>query len=88
MKLQAYSVYDVIASVYSHPFYSVNDAVATRDFTAVVLDPSTRIHANPADYRLCRVGEFDDQTGSFSPVEQVVVLVSGDAVINFRTAKE
>lgn len=85
MKMFVYSVYDAVASVYSHPFYSVNAGVATRDFTTAVLDPSTKIYANPADFRLCCLGEFDDSTGALIPYDQVSVIVSGDSVINFRS---
>lgn len=85
MKLQAYSVYDVVASVYSHPFYTVNDAVAVRDFTSAALDPQSKLYANPADFRLCKIGEFDDSVGMLLPLDQPQVLVSADAVINFRS---
>lgn len=63
MKLNAYSLYDVKALIYSPPFFSMNDAVAKRNVADTVADPNTSLGRHPADYILYCVGEFDDQTG-------------------------
>ena len=64
--INAYSIFDDKASVYNTPFFSLNDAVAVRDFTRLVHDDTSLVHVAPRDFHLYRVGEFDDDAGAFN----------------------
>lgn len=65
MKLSAYSVYDVKASCYSRPHFLSNDNLALRSFGDAVADKSTGLCLHVEDYKLFKVGVFDDVQGVF-----------------------
>lgn len=66
MALQlAYSLYDMKALTYSPPFFTANDALAKRMLSEIVIDINTTVGRHPSDYKLYKVGMFDDQTGIF-----------------------
>ena len=73
--INAYSIFDDKASVYNTPFFSLNDAVAVRDFTRLVHDDTSLVHVAPRDFHLYRVGEFDDDCGIFMPSTSPVFVV-------------
>lgn len=62
------SVFDAKAGLFSNPFYSVNTAVAKRDFFAGCSDPKSGLSRNAEDYSLFQVATFDDESGQFSPI--------------------
>lgn len=71
MKVKIYSIFDIKVSAYSQPFFAMSDGAAVRMFTDTVngpVDPKTgmknSISAHPEDYRLDRIGVFDDENGS------------------------
>lgn len=70
------SVFDVKAAAFSNPFYSVNPAVAIRDFRTACSDPASGLSANPEDYNLYQVATFDDESGLFVPTVPPLFLVS------------
>lgn len=63
MMLKVYSVYDVKVQAYSTPFFSVNDSTAFRSFSQLRNDPATQVNQFPDDFRLYRLGDFDDSSG-------------------------
>lgn len=82
MKLGVYSVFDDKAVCYARPFFATNNAVACRSFASAVTSqaPDNALSANPGDYKLFRLGEFDDSCGSFTSGTPLL-LISGDEVI-------
>lgn len=66
MKLQMFSIYDTVSKLYARPFFDVNDATAKRNLRAAIRDPKSGLAENINDYRLYHIGEFDDQSGSFT----------------------
>lgn len=71
MKVKMYSIFDVKVGAYNQPFFAVADGAAIRMFTDTVnapVDPKTGmkngIAAHPEDYRLDRIGVFDDENGT------------------------
>lgn len=68
MVLVACSVFDVKASAYMQPFFVPNTSMAIRSFGDAVVNPETGISKHPEDFQLFKVGEFDDNSGLFSPV--------------------
>ena len=81
MKLGVYSVFDDKAVCYARPFFATNNAVACRSFASAVTSktPDNALSANPGDYKLFRLGEFDDSCGSFTSGTPLL-LISGDEV--------
>jgi len=61
-----FSVYDSKARVYGNPFMSPRQETAVRDFTAAVRDSSTQLNKFPEDFTLVEIGEFDDETCTFT----------------------
>lgn len=67
MELVAYSVLDDKAGIYAHPFFVANDNIAIRTFADECKNPQSILNKHPEDFRLYRVGKFDDTTGVFAP---------------------
>lgn len=70
MILKAYAIYDIKGDVYLTPFFFAADGQAIRAFQDLANDSNTVVGRHPGDYKLCRLGKFDDSTG---------VLLSDDA---------
>ena len=64
MKLNAYTIYDVAAGIYSRPYFAQADGAATRGFADLINDPKHPIGQHPEDYTLFRVGDFNERTGT------------------------
>lgn len=80
MKVKVYSIFDVKVGAYNQPFFAQSDGAAVRMFTDTVngpVDPKTgmknHIAAHPEDYRLDRLGTFDDEFGAL--VSDVQALI-------------
>jgi len=73
MIMRAYSIFDSKAQAFLPPFFMLNDAVALRIFEECANDISHQFSKFPEDYVLYRVGDFHDDSGSFVPVDPVVL---------------
>ena len=69
MKASMYAVFDTIAEAFKAPFVQANDNMAIRLFNNAANDPKSDIYQNPEDYRLYRVGKFDDVSGALESEE-------------------
>lgn len=58
-----YCIFDLRAERYAPPFVEVNDAVADRRFTDLLQNKQLLFSMHPEDYRLYRVGSFNEETG-------------------------
>lgn len=85
MKLQMFSIYDTVSKLYARPFFDVNEATAKRNLRAAINDPKSGLSENINDYRLYKIGYFDDQTGDFELVDHSPVYV--DNFVNIRGAQ-
>ena len=65
-----FSIYDNKALSWGTPYYSLNNAVGTRQFEDAVNQPDTPFNKHPEDYVLFAIGEFDQHTGELIPYEQ------------------
>ena len=71
MILKAYCTYDSAAGAYMQPWFVHNDALAVRYFSDTVNgDKGLAIETHPEHYSLYHVGEFDDVTGMFLPLNE------------------
>lgn len=69
MILQVFTVYDVKAESYTKPFFERSTATAVRAFTDAVNEEGSDFQRHAEDYTLFHVGGFDDQKGTFAPLE-------------------
>jgi len=68
MVKQVYSFQDSKVCVYHPPMVLLNDAEARRLASDVVADQQTPMSKHPSDFRLVRIGEYDDYSGKLSPL--------------------
>lgn len=69
MILKTFAVYDSKAEAYLQPLFAPTIAVALRMFTSAVNDSNTDFHRYAGDYTLFHLGEFDNETGSFTDLK-------------------
>ena len=69
MKLKAFAIFDDKAKTFNHPFFSPNEAIAVRVFSDASRDTDTIIGKHPSDFRLYRIGEFDQTSGKITSEE-------------------
>ncbi|AYP28676.1 MAG: nonstructural protein [Microviridae sp.] len=60
-----FSIYDDKADAFLPPFILPNQNMAKRVFADCVNSDTHQFGANPADYTLFRLGQFDDAAGRF-----------------------
>lgn len=76
MRMLMFSIFDCRAMVYLVPFPARSDVDATRQIAASFDNPQMRetpIMKHPQDFRLMRLGAFDDETGAISPENPVLI---------------
>lgn len=66
MIYKVFAVFDTKTDRYMQPFHAFSRGAAVRMFTDTVDDPSTVFHKHGADFCLMEIGEWDDETGSFT----------------------
>mgnify|MGYP000341489139 CR=1 FL=1 len=72
-----FTVYDVAADAFLQPFFSVNRAVAIRNFASAAGEEGSQFHRHSGDYTLFEIGSFDQVKGE---------LVGCEAKVNLGTA--
>jgi len=77
MYQKIYSVYDKKAAAYLRPFFMRTDAEAVRAITNTAKDSASLFAANPSDFQLVQIGEWDDATGVISPSGVRVIVDVG-----------
>ena len=77
MKLGMYAIYDKMTG-YMVPSYQQNDEQAIRAFAYdVSCEDMSLIKANPDDFQLERVGEYDTNTGTVTGESPCVLVTAG-----------
>lgn len=66
--LIAYTLHDVKAVSYSPPFFCANDAIAKRMLLDLVSDPDTMPGRHPSDFKLYKIGTFDEGNAALMPL--------------------
>lgn len=76
--MNIYSIKDIKAKLFGQPFFSRNDASATRSIAVYLGKPNDGdpMAKYPEDFVLYRLGKFDDETGAIIPEETPVSLVA------------
>lgn len=70
MVKQVYSFHDSKLCIYHPPMVLLNDMEARRLLSDVVADGQTPMSKHPEDFRLVRIGEYNDNSGALSPLAQ------------------
>jgi len=80
MKLQAFSVYDRVGEGFGRPMFGQSIGAVVRSFRDEVNRSAedNPYFKHPDDYELVHIGEFDDETGHFTPIQQRVVMRGRD----------
>lgn len=83
MKVCVTCIRDVLIG-FGNPMFSLNEAVAKRDFASMVNDDNRNAQVSfaPSDFELYKLGTFDTETGHFDLEELPQLLVRGNQVFN------
>nr|QJB19137.1 MAG: nonstructural protein [Microvirus sp.] len=77
----AYTLYDIKALTYNAPFFTMNDALAKRMLSELVTDPNTIVGRHPSDYKLYKIGMYDDATGIFDRLSVMEHVIDAIALV-------
>lgn len=77
-----YAVQDVKVSVFYPPISLINDGEATRMLKDIVDNPESPISKHSDDFRLFRLGTFDDNSGVLSPLAQPEFIINASELKN------
>jgi hypothetical protein len=73
MKKPMFSVYDKVAEQYTVPFLEATDGTALR-FIQDQMRKDIPFARHPQDFRLDRLGQFDEQTGELDQARQAHII--------------
>lgn len=79
MKYPVYSIRDVKVA-FGTPFVDMNDQTAIRGFSFSVNSKEGILNANPKDYDLYKIGDFDADSGTIKAFDVPVLVVAGSDV--------
>lgn len=64
---EIFSIYDMKTAVYQQPMYAINEEDAKRNITAFLMqDKESLLSRFPDNYKLYRLGIFEDHTGEIN----------------------
>lgn len=66
---KAFSIHDTKSGIYNSPFYAHTIGEAERMFKELTLDEKTQVSKHPEDFDLFHVGEYDDNSGTFTSLK-------------------
>jgi hypothetical protein len=83
MKYAVCAVKDRAVNAYNRPIYVPTVGVAIRSFTDEVNRQDSELQNHPEDYDLYEIGQWDDETAIYTPLETPRVITRAqDIVIN------
>ena len=87
MKRKLYSLEDTKAQCFGPITTARTDGEATRHVIEAVSDPKSMLYKYPQDYRLVRIGEFDDNTGKITGTDETSVVIDCSTAIAMAAAE-
>lgn len=84
MKVNIYTIYDVVAKECGPIFQGKNDDIAARVYHSILSDTP---NINSDDYEIYCLGEFDTEARSFVPVDGYGRLVLSDYKPNLEVSE-
>ncbi|QXP08319.1 MAG: nonstructural protein [Arizlama microvirus] len=89
---QVLVIHDKKAEMYGMPYYIQNETDAKRALMMAMQKPDSQLFIFSEDYKLLRLGTFNDETGKFTilDIPETVIELSelSRNVINMMTRKE
>lgn len=73
MKYGVYSIRDARTG-FLPPTFDLNDSSAMRNFAHACMQKQSLLFSHIEDYCLCKIGEFDTETGNILPTLPEVIL--------------
>jgi len=85
MKSIGFSIYDTKAEAFMPPFFMPSVGLGIRAFSDVCKDANSNVGKHLSDFRLYKVGEFDDNSGDFDNAGNIapVMLCTGTEAKGF-----
>lgn len=83
MKMDVFAIFDEKAGVYAVPFFMQNEGLAIRAFGDLCEDSKSAANRHPNDYKLYKIGEYDDVTGALFSVPNAKFLAHGSNFVQF-----
>ena len=87
MKYTVFTVFDSKAKLHLTPFFLRSVAEAVRAFGDLCNESDHQFGKHPEDYLLVNIGEYDETSGSLTPLKEPVALVRGDQMVITATDK-
>lgn len=84
MKYHMFSVYDRAVMAYLPPFYLRSVGEAMRMMEDTTADPEHRFSQHPADFRLVRLGTFEDGQAEFELLDHPEIICTAEETILHR----
>lgn len=82
-----FSIFDVKSDTFNVPFFMPTPGAAVRAFGDLVNDKDSRIAKHPEDYKLVKIGAFDDVTGVLLPDKEITSLGFGTDYVERGTPR-
>lgn len=82
MKTKMYSIFDQKAAIFHPPLPQRTHGEAERTFASQVMATDSKIGQFPEDYDLYYVGEYDQETGKFEPLDTPHHVVKAVTVLS------
>lgn len=82
MELKAFSIRDSKGEIFNPPFFKKTLGEAERDFHQLCKDDKSMPAKYPEDYDLYYLGNYDDCSGKFMPLDTPQNMVKAVQVIN------
>ena len=85
--MKVYSVYDEKALVYGLPTCFSTDGLALRSFADLVSNQNSNVNKYPSDFKLYRIGEFNDANAEMISITPVYLAVGTQYAFNVCSAE-
>jgi len=76
-----YALYDIVGMTYMQPFYFQHDAQAVRKIQDDLAEPNNYVAKHPKDYRLCKIGTYDLNSGELVGVETPIFVCDVNSLV-------
>lgn len=80
MLTSIYVLHDITAESHTYPFFAHNDQIATRSVSNMVNQPGSTVYDNPEDFRLYRIGTYNDENALIENTERTFIVRASDLV--------
>lgn len=80
MKMNVYCIQDVKTG-FMTPTIDLNDQAAARNFASAVMQSQGVLFTHHEDFRLYRIGTFDQETGLLDPIVPIQLISDGASVL-------